>query len=227
MNALLQQFSDAMADTYGGVQRSLIQLRDRRGSIGAGTVWHADGLIVTNAHVVLDYPQVPHPGPGYARGHGRKRRHRDLHVVLRDGSEHPARLLAVDEANDLAALAVDADNLPVITPGNSRLLRPGQWVMALGHPWGVPDALTAGVVIAMGGDLPEMQTGREWIALNLRLRPGHSGGPLVDTQGRLVGINTLITGPEVGFAIPVHTVTSFLKQTLGSRVEHHPTPMFV
>lgn len=208
---LLQQFSDAMADTFVAAQRSLVQLHDGRGSIGAGTIWHADGLIVTNAHVVLDYDRRPGRGPW----RGRMVSTRELVANLHDGRELPAQLLAVDEANDLAALVVDADDLPTITPGDSKALRPGQWVMALGHPWGVRDALTAGVVIGAGADLPEMRTGREWIALNLRLRPGHSGGPLIDTHGHLVGVNTMITGPEIGFAVPAHTVKAFLKQALG------------
>jgi S1-C subfamily serine protease len=73
-------------------------------------------------------------------------------------------------------------------------------------------------VIGIGTNLPEMgqmQPGREWIALSLHMRPGHSGGPLVDSRGRLVGINTMITGPDVGFAIPVQTVKTFLKETIG------------
>jgi S1-C subfamily serine protease len=89
--------------------------------------------------------------------------------------------------------------------------------MALGHPWGVSGAATAGVVIGVGNDLPEMPwSDREWIAVGLHLRPGHSGGPLVDAQGRLVGINTMMTGLEVGMAVPVHVVKAFLKQALTS-----------
>lgn len=225
MTTLLQQFSDAMAGTFVQAQRGLVQLRDGHGSIGAGTVWHPDGLIVTNAHVVMDDPRMQRRGPW--RGHRRQVRSRRLLAHLADGRALPVTVLALDQANDLAALAVDADDLPTITPGDSRALRTGHWVMALGHPWGVTDALTAGIVIGSGGDLPEMRTGREWIALNLRLRPGHSGGPLVDTQGRLVGINTLITGPEIGFAIPSHTVKAFLKQTLGARAEREPAPEMV
>jgi serine protease Do len=206
MQGILQQLSDEMAEAAAGLRRSLVQITDGRGSIGAGTIWHADGLVITNAHVVS----------------GRDRRGmiqvRRMSVVLHDERELPAQVLAVDTENDLAALAVDAVNLPVITPGDSRSLRPGQWVMAIGHPWGVRDGLTAGVVIGAGGNLPEMPPGREWIALNLQLRPGHSGGPLVDTAGRLVGINTMITGPEVGFAIPSHVVKGFLKESLGSQV---------
>jgi S1-C subfamily serine protease len=76
-------------------------------------------------------------------------------------------------------------------------------------------AVTGGVVIGMGGQLPELpQTGRDWLAVNLHMRPGHSGGPLVDVRGRLVGVNTMITGPDVGFAVPVHVVKAFLKEAL-------------
>jgi S1-C subfamily serine protease len=82
----------------------------------------------------------------------------------------------------------------------------------------VRDALTAGVVIGTGDNLPEMQPGREWIALNLTLRPGHSGGPLLDMDGTLLGVNTMISGPEVGYAVPAHVVKRFLRDGLGERV---------
>lgn len=196
---LLQQLNDALADTIDTVCASLVQIVNGRGA-GAGTIWHADGLIITNAHVV--------------RGrHG-------LHVVLPDGRRLPATVIAYDEALDLAALSVPASGLPTIELGDSRALKPGQWVMAVGHPWGVRGAVTSGVVIGVGAQLPEVgeaQPGREWIALDLHMRPGHSGGPVVDANGRLVGINTMITGPDVGFAIPVHTVKRFLKETLGTQ----------
>ena len=128
-------------------------------------------------------------------------------------------MIAYNESVDLAALSVDARDLPTSEIGDSRRLKPGQWVMAVGHPWGVKGAVTSGVVIGTGAHLPEMgqmQPNREWIALSLHMRPGHSGGPLVDSAGRVVGINTMITGPDVGFAIPVQTVKTFLKETIGS-----------
>lgn len=196
-----------MADTSAAVRRSLVQITDGRGSIGAGTIWHSDGLIMTNAHVVAE------------RNRRQQVQLRNLTVVVPDGREFPATVLAMDVENDLAALSINADNLPTITLGDSRQVRAGQYVMALGHPWGVRDALTAGVVIGVGAELPEMLPGREWIALNLQLRPGHSGGPLVDTEGRLIGINTMISGPEVGFAVPVHIVKQFLKDALGHKPE--------
>ena len=109
------------------------------------------------------------------------------------------------------------NDLPAIQVGRSRDLLPGQWLMALGHPWGVPDALTAGIVIGTGRELPQMN-GRDWLALDMAMRPGHSGGPVFTPQGEMVGINTLITGPQVSFAVPVDAATLFLKESLGSRV---------
>ena len=129
----------------------------------------------------------------------------------------PARILAKDPERDLAALQWKGGHhrLPTIQLGDSRTLRAGQWVLALGHPWGVEGAATAGIVIGMGADWPEMpNNGRDWISISLHLRPGHSGGPLVDAQGRLVGINTMINGPDVGVAIPTHVVVEFLKGAL-------------
>ncbi len=195
MSDLLTQLNTEMATVAERVRRSLVEIKNGRGSVGAGTIWHPQGLIVTNAHVV--------------------RRH-SLQVALPDGRTLPARLLAHDAQLDLAALAVEATELPSIGLGRSRRLQPGQWVLALGHPWGVPGAVTAGVVIGLGphpeGILPQW----ELIQVDLPLRPGHSGGPLVDAQGRLVGINTMMNGPEVGLAVPVHEAKVFLRQAPGS-----------
>jgi S1-C subfamily serine protease len=199
MSTLLQQLNAEMAGVIARVRQSLVVVSDRRGGAGAGTIWHADGLIVTNAHVI-------------ARGG-------PLDVSLGDGREFTARVLARDVENDLAALAIDATDLPVIEPGDSRAVQPGQWAMALGHPWGVRDAVTSGVVIGAGDDLIELQgtTGRNWLAVSLHLRPGHSGGPLFDVAGRLIGVNTLMTGPDVGAAVPVDVVKHFLKRALGTK----------
>jgi serine protease Do len=197
---LLTQLNDALADRITTVQRSLVQISNGHGA-GAGTIWHPDGLIITNAHVV------------------RGRDH--LQVTLPDGRKLPTHILAADDALDIAALSVNAHDLPTIELGDSKSLKPGEWVMAIGHPWGVQGAVTSGVVIGTGAQLPEMgsmQPGREWIALSLHMRPGHSGGPLVESAGRLVGINTMITGPNVGYAIPVHVVKRFLKQHLSAAV---------
>lgn len=196
---LLAQFSDEMAEIASHARRSVVRIVGQQGSLGAGTICHPDGLILTNAHVVS---------------------HGTVGVILPGAPDtiHPATILAADRQQDLAALSIAATHLPTIAIGDSRTIRAGEWVMALGHPWGVRDSMTAGVVIGAGADLPEMQPGREWLAISLHLRPGHSGGPLLNVDGQIIGINTMITGPEVGFAIPIHVVKSFLKEHLGTPV---------
>ncbi len=196
MTTLLQQVNDELGDLVTGVKRSLVQVQSGDRGGGAGSIWHPDGLIVTNAHVV------------------RTQRPR---VVLPDGTRLVARVLAHDHHLDVAALSVAETGLPSIELGVSRALQPGQWVTALGHPWGIHGAATSGVVIGVGSDLPEMPEGdRELIAVGLQLRPGYSGGPLVDDQGRLVGLNTMMIGPEIGVAVPLQVVKKFLRERLGS-----------
>ncbi len=176
------------------VYASLVQVQNGRRGAGAGTIWHPQGLIVTNAHVAGCGP---------------------LTVALADGRTLPAQIMATDRERDLAALRVEAAGLPTIQLADSRAVRPGQWVTALGHPWGVTGAATSGVIIGMGKAWPEMPPARhDWLVVSLHMRPGHSGGPLVDGRGRLLGINTLINGPDVGFAIPAHVVVAFLREAL-------------
>jgi S1-C subfamily serine protease len=110
---------------------------------------------------------------------------------------------------------VDAKNLPTIEPGESKKVRPGEWVTSVGHPWGVLGSATSGIVIGLESSpngSPDSR--REFIAVSLHLRPGYSGGPLLDVQGRLIGINTMMNGPDVGIAIPVHVVKRFLHESL-------------
>lgn len=195
MVELLDTLNSEMATVIERARQSLVQLQNGHRGQGAGTILHADGLIVTNAHVVQRHaPQV----------------------TLWDGRTLPGRLLAIDERLDLAAVAVEASGLPTIELGNGRELRPGQWVVALGHPWGVTGATSAGMVIAIGQPPEGLPYAGELIQVGLRLRPGHSGGPMVDADGRLVGINTMIAGPEVGLAVPIQTVKQFLKQALSA-----------
>jgi serine protease Do len=195
MSLILQQLNDELAAVVEKVRRSLVQVQNGRSGAGAGTLLHADGLIVTNAHVV---------------------QRRQPQVILWDGRTLPAQLLAYDETADLAALAIEATDLPTLEIAQAADVRPGQWVVALGHPWGVTGAVTAGMVIGLGRP-PEMpRYPGDLLQVDLHLRPGHSGGPMVDGHGRLVGINTMIAGPNVGLAVPTHTVKRFLKQALGT-----------
>jgi len=179
-----------------GVLRSVVQVRDSARGAGAGTIWHNDGLIITNAHV--------------ARGGA-------LQVALYDGRVLNATVIARDDKRDLAALSIEANDLPTIPLGNSAQLQAGQWVMALGHPWGVMNATTGGVVIGVGKNLPELPGMRQdWVVADLHLRPGNSGGPMVDVAGRLIGVNTLMTGPGVGVAVSVDAAKQFLRDVLGT-----------
>jgi len=192
---VLETLNAALSDVIAGVCASVVQVRDESRGAGAGTIWHSDGLIVTNAHVAYQGP---------------------FKVALSDGRVLDAALLARDEQHDLAALAVDAHDLPTIPLGSARRLHAGQWVMALGHPWGVTNAATGGVLIGVGQELPEVPVARqEWVVADLHLRPGNSGGPLVDANGRLIGVNTLMTGLGVGVAVSVDSVKAFLKRALG------------
>jgi len=191
-----QRWNAAMSRLVEVVQPAVVQVQNGRHGAGAGTVWHPDGLILTSAHVL---------------------RGRHVSVTLPDGRRLPGRVLAADTARDVAAVGIDATGLDTIALGDSRRLGAGDWVLAVGHPWGVPGAATAGVVAGAGAGLPDMPGHRrEWIAVSLHLRPGHSGGPLVDVHGRLVGINTMMAGPDLGLAVPVHVVKAFLKEALGT-----------
>ena len=197
MSSLARQIGNELANMVDGARRSLVQIGAGRRRGGAGTIWHSDGLVLSNAHVAEQGP---------------------VEITLADGRTLPARLLARDNKLDLAALAVNASELPTIALGESRRLRPGQLVLALGHPWGTVGSATAGVVIGTGAQWPDIPPSkREWIVAGLGLRPGNSGGPLLNAHGQLVGINTMITGPEVGAAVPVHVVKAFLHEGLGSK----------
>lgn len=202
MDALLTRLNDELAGVVEKTRRSLVEVRSGSRGSGAGTVWHGNGLILTNAHVVA--------------GRGRRE---PLQAILSDGRSFAAQLLAVDSQRDLAALSVPVSDLPAIPLGDSQRLRAGQWVFALGHPWGVRGAVTAGIVIGdrASGLLPAAAAPGDWLAVSLHLRPGYSGGALVDEDGRLVGINTMMTGPDVGLAVPVHVAKRFLQQALERR----------
>jgi S1-C subfamily serine protease len=180
----LHQLNDDLASLVQNARRSLVQITNGKRGHGAGLIWRADGLIVTNSHVVGRHAPT---------------------VTLADGRSFPATLLARDAEHDLAVLSIEATDLTPIDLGDARALHSGQWVISLGHPWGVLGAITAGMVVGTPGtNWPELGDKREWVVAGLHLRPGHSGGPMVDAAGRLVGINTMINGPDVGVAVPYY-----------------------
>ena len=161
----------------------------QRGGNGAGVVWRSDGLIVTNRHVV--------------RGDGAE-------VVLADGRRLPGRVAARHPERDLALIKVEATDLPAIEVGDSTTVRPGQIVMAIGHPIGFKGAVSVGIVVAAGqaATAEGPRTG-DWLQADVRLLPGNSGGPLLDARGRVVGINTMVSG-ALSLAVPSQAVERFV-----------------
>ncbi len=154
---------------------------------GAGVLW-APGLIVTNAHVT---------------------RAASLRVRLADDQLVEAHVVAVDPRADLALLRVPRSGLAPAALADSDTLRVGALVVALGHPLGLRRTLTAGVVHALASTQPG---GRRWIHADVRLAPGNSGGPLADTVGHVVGINTMLVG-SLALAIPINDVRRFVAAT--------------
>ena len=167
------------------VQRSTVGVGRRHGN-GAGVIWCADGLIVTNHHVVGRASKVE---------------------IEHEGSRYPGEVIARHPNLDLALVKVEATDLPAIPVGDSDSVRPGQLAIAVGHPLGFQRAVTLGVVVAKRPEDALLLT-------DVTLMPGNSGGPMVDAEGRMIGVNTLIAG-ERSFSIPVSAVEAFVDTVTG------------
>jgi serine protease Do len=153
---------------------------------GSGFIVSPDGTILTNAHVVRDADEVT--------------------VKLQDRREYRAKVLGSDPKTDVAVLKIDAKNLPVVPLGNTRNLQVGEWVLAIGSPYGLESTVTAGVVSAKGRTID--QGGVQFIQTDVAVNPGNSGGPLFNTRGEVVGINSQIFSQSGGyqglsFSIPI------------------------
>jgi Do/DeqQ family serine protease len=173
----------------------------RASSLGSGVIVSPAGYILTNHHVVEAADEIE--------------------VALADGKKLLAKVVGNDPETDLAVLRVSAEQLPAISFGQSDQLRVGDWVLAIGNPFGVGQTVTSGIVSALGRSGLHINTFENFIQTDAAINPGNSGGALVDAHGNLVGINTAIYSRSggsmgIGFAIPVSTAKMVLDQIVKS-----------
>ena len=170
----------------------------RRQSAGSGVIVDADrGYVLSNHHVVARAESVT--------------------VTLKDNRRFEAEVLGSDPGTDIALLRIEADGLTALTIGNSDALEVGDFVIAIGNPFGLGQTVTSGIVSALGRTGINVEGYEDFIQTDASINPGNSGGALVNLHGELVGINTAIIGPSggnvgIGFAVPVNIATAVMDQ---------------
>ena len=162
--------------------------------VGSGFILSADGYVMTNAHVVENASTI--------------------YVTLTDKREFKGKVIGADKRTDVALVKIEATNLPRLAIGDSKAIRVGQWVLAIGSPFGLENTVTAGIVSAKGRDTGELLP---FIQTDVAINPGNSGGPLINMRGEAIGINSQIlsgSGGSIGisFAIPIDDVMRVVEQ---------------
>ncbi len=183
-------FTQALDELVQGVLPSLVVVRGRRHGVGAGIVWGANGLILTNNHVVGRHTPV---------------------VLLQDDREYESKLIARDPDVDLALLSIDATGLTPLEPA-SVSPRVGEMVFAFGHPWGQRNTVTRGIVSALASAQNRRGDKVPIVRSDAPLAPGNSGGPLVNARGEVVGINAMIVGGDQYVSIAATVAADFVKK---------------
>ncbi|MFL6550092.1 MAG: DegQ family serine endoprotease [Povalibacter sp.] len=168
---------------------------------GSGFIVSPDGYILTNAHVVEGASQVT--------------------VKMTDRREYEAKVIGVDERTDVAVIKIEAKNLPTVKLGDASKLKPGEWVIAIGSPFGFENSVTAGVVSATSRSMPGEANYTPFIQTDVAVNPGNSGGPLFNLKGEVVGINSQIysrTGGYMGlsFAVPIDVASNVKDQLVAT-----------
>jgi serine protease Do len=192
------ELSHAFVEAAKRIKPAVAHIKLGNGATGSGVIVSNDGYILTNNHVANAGNQIT--------------------VKLSDRREFPARRIGTDPKADLALIKIEAQNLPYATLGDSSKLEPGEWVIALGSPFGLEQTMTAGIVSALGR---KFGSNSDLIQTDASINPGNSGGPLVNMKGEVIGINTSIFsrsgGSEgVGFSIPSNTAKTVKEQLLGN-----------
>ena len=175
-----------------GLQQAVVEVRSGETASGTGIIWGGAGLVVTNAHCIRRGAAVQ---------------------VIAGGKWREAHALAYHPHHDLALLASPSVSGPLLELRDPDTLRAGELVFAHGHPLGIKDALAMGVLHAVTRD---RSGSARWIVADVRLAPGNSGGPLVDAEGRLVGINSMVVN-GLGVAVPASMVQRFVERSLSQR----------
>nr|VFJ50586.1 MAG: serine protease DegS [Candidatus Kentron sp. FM] len=168
-------------------------------SLGSGVIFDKKGYILTNNHVIAGADEIK--------------------VLLQDGRSAQARIVGTDPATDLAVLQIELDRLPAIVISQSKVLRVGDVVLAIGNPFGVGQTVTMGIVSATGRDRLGINTFEDFIQTDAAINPGNSGGALINPHGELIGINTAIFSKSggsqgIGFAIPVTLAGDVMEQII-------------
>ena len=206
-------FEDFFGDFFGQSTPRQQQPRQtpKRSGAGSGVILTADGYIVTNNHVVKDADEIL--------------------VKLNDNREFKGRIIGQDKDTDLALIKIEAKNLQPITVGSSEKLKIGEWVLAIGNPYGFTSTVTAGIVSAKARSMQSANPVESFIQTDAAINPGNSGGALVNAAGELVGINSMIYSETrsysgYGFAIPTTIMNKVVKDLRiwrsAARVAGHP-----
>jgi len=190
-------FNDPLFRFFGGPRDD--SPRERRSS-GSGVIVDADkGYVITNHHVIDGATEIS--------------------IRLRDRRTLTAEVVGSDEGTDIALLKIDADNLTELPIGNSQEMKVGDYVIAVGNPFGLTDTVTTGIISALGRSGLNIEGWEDFIQTDASINPGNSGGALVNLHGELIGINTAIIGPSggnvgIGFAVPTAMVESVVAQLI-------------
>lgn len=168
---------------------------------GSGFIISKDGYIVTNNHLIQNATKIT--------------------VKLLNNDEYTAKVIGTDPQSDIAVIKIDAKNLPIVRLGNSDQIEVGEWVVALGNPFGLSHSLSAGILSAKGRSSVGLADYENFLQTDAAINPGNSGGPLLDLEGNVIGINTAIFSRSgghmgIGFAIPINMAKVIIDQLIKS-----------